>query len=293
MAGDVSARRYFRARLRDGGSVICAAYPADMRDVQRRFETSARLLREAGVRVPRTLASFPGLTVLEDFGDRSLHRPGQAVQAEWLLKAASLAQRISKIDRDEVARLNPPLDEELFRRELDQTWTVALLPAGIARDSHSGRLLSDCLESVCAALGRLERVPCHRDFMVRNLVELESGEVGVLDHQDLRLGPRGYDFASLASDSAVCSDSLRRRLQRMSGASPEDFERLTAQRMLKIVGTFHAFALRGSSRHLALVPPSIEAATAALARLPEAAPWIAGGGAQELLRCVSAATGEP
>nr|HPK65586.1 phosphotransferase [Thermoanaerobaculia bacterium] len=45
---------------------------------------------------------------------------------------------------------------------------------------------------------------CHRDYMVRNLLPVGDGEVaavGVIDHQDLRLGPPWYDLASLCNDS--------------------------------------------------------------------------------------------
>ena len=61
---------------------------------------------------------------------------------------------------------------------------------------------------------------------------------------------------------------MRRRLRLDS----THFDRLTVQRTFKIVGTFFAFAARGSTRHLALVPLALETAKRALERLPEAAP---------------------
>ena len=45
-------------------------------------------------------------------------------------------------------------------------------------------------------------MPCHRDFMVRNLMPLRGRRgLVVLDHQDLRLGPPLYDLASLLNDT--------------------------------------------------------------------------------------------
>ena len=61
--------------------------------------------------------------------------------------------------------------------------------------------LRAALDTLCASLGDEPPVPCHRDFMVRNLMPLPNGALVVLDHQDLRLGPPLYDLASLLNDT--------------------------------------------------------------------------------------------
>ena len=47
------------------------------------------------------------------------------------------------------------------------------------------------------------------------------------------------------------------------------YHRAATQRTLKAIGTFAAFALRGSARHLPLVGPTLRRALVHMARVPE------------------------
>jgi aminoglycoside/choline kinase family phosphotransferase len=96
----------------------------------------------------------------------------------------------------------------------------------------------------------------------------------LLDHQDLRLGPRLYDLASLLNDSLFAPPALEAALLRRLAPDDESrlgYHRAAAQRTLKAAGTFQAFALRGVERHLRLIPPTLERSLYHLARLPETA----------------------
>src|SRR4029077_1128026 len=86
-------------------------------------------------------------------------------------------------------------------RELAQTWELFLEPHGLVADGALAASLRAALEALCAGLGDEPPVPCHRDFMVRNLMPRPEGGLVVLDHQDLRLGPPLYDLASLLNDT--------------------------------------------------------------------------------------------
>jgi hypothetical protein len=114
--------------------------------------------------------------------------------------------------------------------------------------------------------------------MARNLVPLADRTVGVLDFQDLRLGPPAYDLASLLNDTLFADAALEARLVAERLGAPggdEAYARAVAQRGLKAVGTYLRFAADGKRRHLALVEPTLARALSALARLPEAAAAIA------------------
>jgi aminoglycoside/choline kinase family phosphotransferase len=115
-------------------------------------------------------------------------------------------------------------------------------------------------------------VPCHRDFMARNLIPVgASPALAVIDHQDLRLGPASYDLASLLNDSLFAPVEVEDRL--VAAALPQEqrlqYHRAAAQRTLKAVGTFLAFAKRGEDRHLPLIAPSLASARRHLLELPE------------------------
>lgn len=274
LVGDVSARRYFRVRAADGSRIV-AVYPPALRDACERFAATSRLLGQAGLRVPAVLASdcHLGVMLLEDLGDRTLYdlrREDWTVLRPHLEQGIEDAARITRLDREVVAKLNPPLDEALLARELEQTWRSYLIPRGLTGGSRTTAALRDSLGELCRRLAAEPPVPCHRDFMARNLVPMAEGRLAVLDHQDLRLGPPFYDLASLLNDSLYPPAEL---VAELLGPTSDErpYHRAAAQRTLKIIGTFAVFAERGEPRHLVLVPPTIERAVAHLRRLPETA----------------------
>jgi aminoglycoside/choline kinase family phosphotransferase len=296
MVGDVSRRRYYRLRLADraragGGPAVLAVYPDEMLDACRRYLRAGRLLAGQGVRVAEVLDSDRGggWVLLEDFGEHTLYehaaRPWHEL-GHYFEAAVDAIGRIAALPPGEVAELNPPLDGALLRRELEQTRDCFFEPLGLdgrlderLHEPEAGELRA-ALDTVCRRLGEEAPVPCHRDFGARNLMPLAPGEgaweVGVLDHQDLRLGPPAYDLASLLNDSLFPPPELEERLLERAGCQDggperESYHRAAAQRTLKAVGSYAAFARRGEGRHLGLIPPTLARALRHLERLPEAA----------------------
>jgi N-acetylmuramate 1-kinase len=291
LPGDVSPRRYARARFADGGTAILALYPPEVRATCPRFVRTTGLLAGAGVPVPRILASDceAGFMLLEDLGPQTLAdwkgRPWSEL-GRYFQNALRLGERIARLPAAEAADLNPPLGAELLRRELAQTWDLFLAPRGLTGDAALTAALRTALDELCARLGAGPLVPCHRDYMSRNLMPIGSGShgaggeagVAVLDHQDLRLGPAAYDLASLLNDTlfpppGVEEELLAAVLPHLPAAPGETartaYHRAAAQRTLKAVGTYTSFALRGSDRHLPLVGPTLARCLAHLSRIPE------------------------
>lgn len=282
MAGDVSRRRYSRLALAGGGTRVLAVYPDDLRDACRRSLETGRLLAAQGVRVARVLDHdcAAGWVLLEDLGERTLYERADRPWHElgpFFEDAVRCIGRIAALPAAAVAALNPPLDRDLLRRELEQTREVFLEPLGLA-EGELGRELWRRLDRVCDRLAEEGLVPCHRDLGARNLVPLDAdggGSVGVLDHQDLRLGPPAYDLASLLNDSLFPPAEVEERLLGLAGLADgrgrTRYHRAAVQRTLKAIGSYAAFARRGSDRHLSLVPPTLRRALAHLAETPETA----------------------
>lgn len=278
--GDVSPRRYSRVTLAGGGSAILATYPPEIRAACPRFHRTTEILDGAGVRVPRILASDceEGWMLLEDAGLRTLGEWGRdrpwSELAPWFATALEMAGRIAHLSTPAhaLAELNPVLGAELLRRELTQTWDLFLEPKGLVAGA-GGADLRAALDSLCAALGAEPPVPCHRDFMVRNLMPLPTGELAVLDHQDLRLGPPLYDAASLLNDTLFPPAEAEEALLAAVAPTPDDrvrYHRAAAQRTLKAVGTYASFARRGATRHLPLIPPTLARFVKNFSQVPEA-----------------------
>jgi aminoglycoside/choline kinase family phosphotransferase len=275
LAGDVSPRRYYRVRLARA-AWIAAYYPADALPAFDRYLATSALLTEAGVRVARIDRHDRqrGLMLLEDLGARNLYElPGKKWRdlEPYFEDALRQLALLRGIDRQACAGLNPPLDAALLLAELAKTWALFLEPYARG-DRRFTESLRGCLDALCEHFADAVLVPCHRDFMARNLMPLEPGRVAILDHQDLRLGPPAYDIASLLNDSLFAPPGVERRLSRRPPAdeiSRQDYLRCVVQRTLKAVGTFVSFAEKGYPRHLRLVPSCCARAARALGELPE------------------------
>lgn len=278
LPGDVSSRRYLRVVLEGGGRVILALYPAELEGACERFLKTGQLLADIGVRVPRVLAEgcLDGWMVVEDLGGTTLYEQGSRSWPElvpWYRQAIDHLRRIATLPPREVSTLSPALDRDLLGRELRQTWEVFLEPRGLAGSGAFRTALHTAFHELCARLAESPPGPCHRDFMPRNLVPLvDEGTVAVLDHQDLRLGPPFYDLASLLNDSLFPPAAVEEELTAPLLRGAEDrlrYHRAAAQRTLKAVGTFAAFAARGQERHLPLIPPTLRRTLHHLEALPE------------------------
>ncbi|HSS52576.1 MAG TPA: phosphotransferase [Thermoanaerobaculia bacterium] len=288
MGGDVSPRRYSRVALEGGGSAILATYPLEIQMTGLRFLRTTHVLTDAGVRVPRVLLSDceSGWMLLEDLGPQTLGEWGQgrpwSELAPWFDAALEIVGRIARLPmspESDPLKQNPRLGPEMLRRELTQTWDLFLEPRGLLADADLALDLHAALDVLCATLGGEPPVPCHRDFMVRNLMPLPDGELAVLDHQDLRLGPPLYDEASLLNDTlfppAAAEEAL---VASITGSAPGRrirYHRAAAQRTLKAVGTYASFAQRGATRHVPLIAPTLARFVRNFSRLPEGEPLAA------------------
>lgn len=277
LAGDLSQRRYFRIVLDQGGSLLAAYYPESLRAAMVRFVAAQSLLAGAGVRVPGVLhSSFErGWMLVEDLGAATLFDLGSGssrARNACFLAAVQSAGRIAELDVNAVERLgNPPLDGALLRRELEPTFEFLLDPGGLAELAAERQRLRLALDDLCARLGGDRLVPCHRDFMSRNLIPLGEG-VAVIDFQDLRLGPPAYDLASLLNDSFFPEPALEDLLlpeRWRAGEGYGQYARAVVQRTLKAAGTFARFAAQGNPRHVPLIVPTLARAVRHLEVLPE------------------------
>jgi N-acetylmuramate 1-kinase len=286
LPGDISPRRYFRivfsgqaaSPAAGAPTAILATYPPEVRETCPRFLRTTEILSAAGVRVPRVLAAGceAGWMLVEDLGPRTLGDWGRgrpwSELAPRFERARALADRIARLPAEGLAALNPRLGRELLARELAQTWELFLEPQGLVRDPGLAAELRAALDALCAALGAEPPVPCHRDFMVRNLMPLpapESPGLAVLDHQDLRLGPPLYDLASLLNDTLFPPPEAEAAL--LAGADRVRYHRAAAQRTLKAVGTYAKFARQGAGRHLPLIAPTLARFVKHFSAVPEGA----------------------
>ncbi len=275
LAGDASARRYFRL-LTPGASYIVAEAPPATEKNKEFLEVQAMLVH-AGIRVPGIVAADleKGFMLLEDLGDRLLlpELDERNVQAHYD-RARDLLLRMATVDASQGSL--PAYDEAILTEELGRfpQWFVEALLGHALSPSDQ-----DCLDALCRLLldsaAEQPRVLVHRDFHSRNLMLLEGEQLAVIDFQDAVIGPVTYDLVSLLKDCYVRWPAHRVRAWALSHrdalrcagliqpVSDESFLRwfdlMGLQRHIKVLGTFARLYLRdGKSAYLRDLPLVID-----------------------------------
>jgi aminoglycoside/choline kinase family phosphotransferase len=290
VAGDASLRRYSRLARPDGRTAILVEYPESMR---RRFATDLDVLswcRHRGLRVPELMASDPdrGRALLEDLGRKDaeaafVHTPPDRRPA-LLERLLGPLEILARCRPDDLPPWNLPLDRSRMRWELAgfELWYVRHY-----RSRPPTPTLSTWLDALAEEIAAHPRRVCHRDYHLNNLLIQDDGSVGIIDVQDILVGPDTYDIVSLVGERAAArliSDSQRQRVLAawagLTSAEPGWRERAAAvriQRGLKVLGTFARFTVAGRSdyhRWLGEVAEDLATLIAATDAAPEVAAFL-------------------
>ena len=267
LAGDGSSRKFWRIGHADKSLCLAVAPPsADTKDLAE--AGSARFiglhLLKQGVRVPAQYGwdEETGILLFEDLGDCKLH--------DFVLekqRAEDFLPRISKLYKQVVRGLvqmqvrgaenfdsawcwdTPCYDKRLMLERESDYFLRAFWQDWLGREKPSGLQEEFVYLTDQAAL-----IPSdfflHRDFQSRNIM-LYRGEPCFIDFQGGRLGPLGYDLASLLIDPYVALpddfqvELLEMYLDELEKITPVDRRKfineyllLALQRNLQIVGAF-------------------------------------------------------
>jgi NDP-sugar pyrophosphorylase family protein/aminoglycoside/choline kinase family phosphotransferase len=209
LAGAGSDRRFYRLRSGERRAVAMLTHDGDPdRD---RTAAAARFLATAGCGGPDLLAAglAPGPVLLEDLGDRQLRRVWKDDRPAAETAYAALAELLVTLQLEglRLARRSCPLAHDRRLGPASLRWetryfcerflgTYARLAARDWRGLESG------LRALSAAVARQPRVLIHRDLQSENVLVTPAGP-RLVDVQGLRIGPLGYDIASLAFDPYV------------------------------------------------------------------------------------------
>lgn len=264
LAGDASARRYFRLR-RGGDTAVLMDSDAE---TLAPYLAMTDWLRRAAFDAPCVFAADPaaGLALIEDFGDAQIARVVAADPAQ----AAPLYQRIAAL----LARLAllPPapgikvLDGPEMARQvgLFAQWYPAA--AGADADAQAA---ADAIAPLVARLhaelcADLPPVTGLRDFHAENIILTADNRLGLLDFQDAVAVHPAYDLASVLHDArrAIPAEVEQAAITRFladTGLNPARFRAafalLSVQRNLRIMGIFTRLCIvDGKARYLAFMP---------------------------------------
>lgn len=297
IAGDASDRKFYR--LDDGQrTAICMKFP--------RWEGGyggdplswlgmQGALAGMGIPVPRILHVDEQNACIwtEDFGDNFLNHalradmldvgdPSSAGTFGHYREALDLLVRVQyplqkNITHPALARA---FDHEKLMFEMNffiKHFVKGWLGLPVSHECPEGaRLIAD-LEALCSWLDGRERVLCHRDYHVRNVMVVE-GTAKWIDFQDARMGPHTYDVVSLVRDSYVrMTPKTREQLYKFyfdgisdararEGKEPWSWVEFQAealhmglQRNIKALGSFGYLAIeKHKGGYLKYVPHTLE-----------------------------------
>lgn len=263
LKGDASTRRYARLTDSTGNTAIMVRYPREVLWQVERDLLAREWCEHNGLRVPRLLNHPAGSSwaIVEDFGPEDAeHTLTSAPPSTQLRLTKRLVEPLAVLSRlvpSDLPRWNRPLDADRLRWELAGFELWFLRHRGRSRPPATvGKWLNDLAQDI----GRHPQRICHRDYHVNNLFLLESGEVGIIDFQDILVGPDTYDIVSCLNERAT--PDLLSEDRRMEVA--ESWARVTSadrgwrmrahqvrlQRALKVLGSFARFEAAGKSGYV-------------------------------------------
>lgn len=261
LAGDASARRYFRLNGPKGRAVLMDDPSGDVE----RFVTVTHWLRGNGFGAPELFAEDQdaGLLLLEDLGDDLVARLLELQPA----KVSEIYHRITDF-LVELHRLPAPdflthLDGKLLAEQvgLFAEW----YPQAVGADTTAADKIAPLINQLHDELiAEMRPVFCMRDFHAENLIWRGEAPLGLIDYQDAVACHPAYDLVSVLQDARreipleTEVDCLARYLT--TTGLPEDrfraaYALLGAQRNLRIMGIFTRLCIRdGKPRYLDFMP---------------------------------------
>ncbi len=233
-----SDRKYYRRRDEKGLSVLVRYSKGDAEFSRHLAYT--RFFREVGVAVPALLEedSEAHEAVFEDLGDLSLYSwlkcPRRAEEVEGLYrKVIDIAVMIHTAATRRVSEC-PLLRERVFDYDHLRWETGYFIENFVSRIMHinvkSASSLEEEFQRLSTKVDSFSKTVIHRDFQSQNIMVTRGGVPRVIDYQGARIGPPGYDLASLLWDPYHrMQEGVRERLlnyyiRRMKGKNAEGFD---------------------------------------------------------------------
>lgn len=264
LSGDGSDRFFYRVNI-DSERTLIAVFPS--LSLSKGAEEQASAFRigvhlyDKGVPVPEILGydKQHGLILFEDLGDTNLHSIVLAARkftdVESFYKEAIDGLILLQVDGvkgfdQRFCWDTPCYDKNVMLERESGYFFTAFCQSYMGRIADDHRLASEFYSLASRAAKQPSHFLLHRDFQSRNLLVYE-GKIRIIDFQGARLGPLGYDLASLLIDPYV---GMRREeqnrlfayyIERIKGHMDidehlfiEGYYCLAIQRNLQILGAF-------------------------------------------------------
>lgn len=261
LRGDGSSRKFFRVFI--AGKPFCIAVlpptcePQDMAEFRSAVEIG-RHLYSGGAPVPEIMGveEHSGLILFEDFGDIRLQDIRGAERGRAMDLYRKAVKQLAHLQVQGAKDFNRVwcYDTEVYDTEVMLNRESGYFLTAFWQDTVGGEpvdgLYQEFEDIADQVVLQSEPYFLHRDFQSRNIMVM-GDRLGIIDFQAGRLGPPGYDLASLLIDpyasltAAEQNELFSLYIDELTSFSTVDIDKLrrsypflAVQRNLQIIGAF-------------------------------------------------------
>ena len=272
--GDASFRSFYRLVLNQKSKILVLSKKEKYKNLVA-YSAINKFLNKNKILSPRLYAHSykKGIIVIEDFGNISFYNVLSVRKNKFKIykKLVDLLIKIQKIKPKRKVKnffgklhlIREYTPQQLHKEsDLFFDWYLPLL-----FKKKKVNLIKKKTKKILSALyGRLNlanSIFVHRDYHSQNLMKI-GGKIGVIDSQDALIGNPSYDLVSLIDDVRLkTSKKLKRKIYNYyikkniynSKKFSEDFNILSVQRNLKIIGIFsRLFERDKKAQYLKFIP---------------------------------------
>ena len=278
IAEDASFRKFYRLILNKNSKIIVSAQKEKYKNLVA-YTAINKFLRENKILTPKLLANnYPkGIIIIEDFGDITFHKVllRKKKKLATYQRLVDLLLKIQRIKpRSKIKNIigkshiiNKYSNKYLHKEsDLFFEWYLPLF-LNKKKVLNIKKKTKKILSLLYNSLNFSNSYFVHRDYHVQNLMKVGK-KIGVIDSQDALIGNPAYDLVSLIDDVRIkTSNKLKNQIYNYylkkafkiyrvnSKKFLEDFNILSVQRSLKIIGIFSRLFRRDKkNKYLKLIP---------------------------------------
>jgi len=276
--GDASYRTFYRIISNKSSKIIVSSKKEKYKNLIA-YSAVNKFLRNKKILAPKLYEYnyYKGIILIEDFGDLSFHRVLLKKKNKLVVykKLVDLLIKIQKIKPKSKVKgignrthiVNKYSKKYLFEEsDLFFDWYLPLFLSK-KKSSNIKKITNKILYKIYNKLNFTNSYFVHRDYHVQNLMKV-GRKIGIIDSQDALIGNPSYDLVSLIDDVRIkTSIKLKNDIYKYYLKNTlkiykfnkekflEDFNILSIQRSLKIIGIFSRLYKRDKkSQYLKLIP---------------------------------------
>jgi len=261
IAGDASFRKFYRLKSKKNSKIIIFASKKKYANLVA-YSAVNNFLINNQILAPRLYEHnlLKGILIVEDFGDITFNKilVKKNNKLQVYKKLVDLLIKIQKIKPKSKlpSIINKPhiiknYSKSVLHKESDLffDWYLPLFLSK-KKNKRFKKKAKKILSQLYNRLNFSNSCFVHRDYHVQNLMKIKK-KIGVIDSQDALIGNPAYDLVSLVDDvriktssklkSQICEYYLKKtkKISRIKREKfLEDFNILSVQRSLKIIGIF-------------------------------------------------------